>query len=126
MQVKGYNVNNVLPGYNFERLWRMDISLRLREAREALGKTQEQVAHDAGMHVTQYNGYERGRSRPAVATLERIASALSTTSAALVSPESAQPNFEAGFRAMREQFQAQIAGLLGVSPREVTVRIELG
>lgn len=104
----------------------MDVGTRLRQAREALGKTQEQVAHDAGMHVTQYNGYERGRSRPALATLDRIATALDTTSGILCGRDGAQPEGNKLLRVAREEFQTQVAALLGVSPREVMIRIELG
>jgi transcriptional regulator with XRE-family HTH domain len=110
----------------------MDIEDRLREARLALSKTQEQVAQEAGMKVTQYNGYERGRSRPAPATLDRIAAALQTTSAALRGEfeaarggASAEANRSEVVRKMRAEFRARLAAELGLSQDEITVRIEL-
>lgn len=110
----------------------MEIGSRLREVRVALGKTQEQVAQESGMNVTQYNGYERGRSRPAPTTLDRIATALKTTSAALRGELDARPGDGAAarsrseaVRALRDQFQAQLAAELGLSPQEITIRIEV-
>jgi len=110
----------------------MEIASRLREARVALGKTQEQVAQESGMNVTQYNGYERSRSRPAPATLERIAAALQTTSAALRGELDPAPADRAAarspgeaVRSLRDQFQAQLAAELGLSPQQITIRIEV-
>jgi transcriptional regulator with XRE-family HTH domain len=109
----------------------MKVGDRLREARLALGKTQEQVALESKMNVTQYNGYERGRSRPAPATLKRIAEALQVTPEALLGlPASADASVplgsrDEGLRALRSEFQGQVAAILGLAPAAIAVRIEV-
>ncbi|MDR4306460.1 helix-turn-helix transcriptional regulator [Chelatococcus sambhunathii] len=111
----------------------MDISERLKAARAAMGKTQEQVAFEAGMNVTQYNAYERARSRPSPATLERIAAALQTTSEALTVPAavsssatraSSVPRADV-IQNLRDRFREDIAAELGVASDLLGVRIEL-
>lgn len=109
----------------------MKIGDRLREARLALGKTQEQVAAESKMNVTQYNGYERGRSRPAPATLERIADALQTTPQVLLglpaTADGAAPlgGRDEGLRTLRADFQSQVAAILGLAPAAIVIRIEV-
>jgi transcriptional regulator with XRE-family HTH domain len=108
----------------------MTISTALRAARLALGKTQEEVAVEARMNVTQYNGYERARSRPAAATLARLAAALDTTSAALLGTTPTglcQESRDPGdlLQNLRGQFQEQVAALLGLPPAGLSVRIEI-
>ncbi len=48
----------------------------LRALRQKLGLTQEEVAHQAGIHVTYLSGIERGRRNPSLRNLRRIAHAL--------------------------------------------------
>ncbi len=48
----------------------------LREARERLGLTQEQVAQRSGVHATEVSRIERGKRDPKVSTLERLARAV--------------------------------------------------
>ena len=107
----------------------MEISERLRVRRRELGKTQEEVARDAEMNVTQYNGYERGRSIPSSVTLPRLAKALSTTPEALSGGHSAErPGHDAAkgpvLRRLRSQFHAQIAAELDLAPEDISIRIE--
>jgi transcriptional regulator with XRE-family HTH domain len=110
----------------------MEVSDLLRERRHELRMTQEQVAQEAGMNVTQYNGYERGRSAPSPVTLPRLAKALQTTPEALLrrSPV-ARPdrgdNEGRGdlLRRLRDQFRAQVAAELDLPPDDVTVRVEI-
>src|SRR4051794_41211235 len=52
-----------------------DLGTNLREARERLGLTQEQVAHRSGVHATEVSRIEAGKSDPQVSTLQRLAEA---------------------------------------------------
>jgi transcriptional regulator with XRE-family HTH domain len=111
----------------------MDIGDRLRQARAKAGKTQEQVAHDAQMNITQYNGYERGRSRPAPATLERLATALQTSVAELsrsaeVEDEEQSTRSSIGEGALAQcfdQFKSDVASLLALPIERVSVHLEI-
>ena len=49
---------------------------RIRECRVNLGLSQEDVAHLAAMHVSNFGKIERGLANPSVHTLLRIASVL--------------------------------------------------
>nr|WP_325190933.1 helix-turn-helix transcriptional regulator [uncultured Selenomonas sp.] len=49
---------------------------RLKEIREASGKTQLQIAEETGVTVRAYQRYEHGEQRPNVRTAIRIADAL--------------------------------------------------
>lgn len=53
-----------------------DLGTNLREARERLGLTQEQVAERCGVHATEVSRIEAGKRDPKVTTLERLAAAL--------------------------------------------------
>ncbi|WP_158865572.1 helix-turn-helix domain-containing protein [Leifsonia sp. AG29] len=57
---------------------------RVREARIALGRSQEEIAHLAGMHVTNYGRIERGEANSELTTIVRIATALDTDPADLL------------------------------------------
>ncbi|MCL2081857.1 MAG: helix-turn-helix domain-containing protein [Oscillospiraceae bacterium] len=57
--------------------------MRLRAAREASGKTQKQVAKEAGIAEQQYQQYEYSKRVPSAITATRIAKALGTTVEAL-------------------------------------------
>ncbi|HSS04481.1 MAG TPA: helix-turn-helix transcriptional regulator [Solirubrobacterales bacterium] len=48
----------------------------LREARERLGLTQEQVAQRSGVHSTEVSRIEAGKRDPKISTLERLAKAV--------------------------------------------------
>ena len=49
---------------------------RLKEIREASGKTQVEIAKETGVTVRAYQRYEHGEQRPNVRTAIRIADAL--------------------------------------------------
>jgi transcriptional regulator with XRE-family HTH domain len=51
----------------------------IREKREALGYSQEELADATPMHITYLGGLERGVRNPSYATLVRLSAALGTT-----------------------------------------------
>jgi transcriptional regulator with XRE-family HTH domain len=53
-----------------------DLGSRLREARERLGLTQEQVAERSGVHATEVSRIEAGKRDLQVSTLRRLAEAV--------------------------------------------------
>ena len=55
---------------------RQRVGANLRQAREALGVSQEELADRAGLHRTYVSGVERGVRNPTVTVLEKIAKAL--------------------------------------------------
>jgi transcriptional regulator with XRE-family HTH domain len=50
--------------------------IRLREAREHLGLTQEEVAQRSGVHATEVSRMEAGKRDPKISTLRRLAAAV--------------------------------------------------
>jgi transcriptional regulator with XRE-family HTH domain len=50
--------------------------IRLREARERLGLTQEEVAQRSGVHATEISRMEAGKRDPKISTLRRLAKAV--------------------------------------------------
>ena len=54
----------------------MKLDTRLKEIREASGKTQAEIAKETGVTVRAYQKYEHGEQRPNVRTAIRIADAL--------------------------------------------------
>jgi len=58
---------------------------RVREARLALGLSQEDIANLADMHVTNYGRIERGEANSELHTIVRLATALDTDPARLLS-----------------------------------------
>jgi transcriptional regulator with XRE-family HTH domain len=52
------------------------LGTNLREARERLGLTQEQVAQRSGVHATEVSRIEAGKRDPQVSTVERLAKAV--------------------------------------------------
>jgi transcriptional regulator with XRE-family HTH domain len=53
-----------------------ELGTNLRQARERLGLTQEQVAERSGVHATEVSRIEAGKRDPKVTTLQRLAAAL--------------------------------------------------
>jgi transcriptional regulator with XRE-family HTH domain len=53
-----------------------DLGPRLREARERLELTQEEVAERRGVHATEVSRIEAGKRDPQVSTLLRLAKAV--------------------------------------------------
>lgn len=66
--------------------WRDVVGKNVRRARLERGMTQEQLALDASLDLTYIGGIERGRRNPSLLVMVRIAIALDTTPAALVTP----------------------------------------
>ena len=54
-------------------------NVRLQAAREKSGKTQAQIAREAGVSEQMYQRYEYGQNEPGVRTAIRIADALDVT-----------------------------------------------
>ena len=52
------------------------LGTNLREARERLGLTQEQVAQRSGVHATEVSRIEAGKRDPQVSTVRRLAKAV--------------------------------------------------
>jgi transcriptional regulator with XRE-family HTH domain len=52
------------------------LGTNLREARQRLGLTQEQVAERSGVHFTEVSRIEAGKRDPRISTLERLAKAV--------------------------------------------------
>ena len=63
------------------------VGQRVREARLALGWTQEELAERSGFSQQYVSGLERGTRNPTVVTLHELAQALKTTPVALISPK---------------------------------------
>jgi transcriptional regulator with XRE-family HTH domain len=62
--------------YKTEDCSMAELGTNLREAREKLGFTQEQVAERSGVHATEVSRIEAGKRDPKVSTLERLAKAV--------------------------------------------------
>lgn len=65
--------------------WRNIVGRNVRMARAAKGITQEQLAFAADLDLTYVGGIERGTRNPSLLVLARLAAALDTTPASLVS-----------------------------------------
>jgi transcriptional regulator with XRE-family HTH domain len=55
---------------------RKQIGVNIRRKRDALGLSQEALAHESGIHRTYISGLERGIRNPTVTIIQAIASAL--------------------------------------------------
>ena len=95
---------------------------KLRAQRVKIGKTQAQVASDAGMSTVQYNGYENERHEPNETTMVRLAKALKATAEDLWCDAVEDPETAAGLKAA---LQKRVANDMGVKVSEVRVLIEL-
>ncbi len=110
----------------------MMIKDQLRSTRARAGMTQERVAQAAGMHVTQYNGYETGRAGPLPNTLARIAAALGVSVEELTT-KSGVTNAGAAYETpeqidwdnAREALQALTAERLGIDADRVCVDVHI-
>lgn len=63
---------------------RRRVGANLRQAREALGVSQEELADRAGIHRTYISGVERGVRNPTVTVLEKIAKAVKVKASVLL------------------------------------------
>ena len=80
----------------------------LRSRRKALGLTLVQVGELAGLSATFVSQVERGRHRPSVPTLHRLAKALETNAYTMLIPPSAAPSrFEINRGATRQAFEQE-------------------
>jgi transcriptional regulator with XRE-family HTH domain len=65
---------------------RMTFATNVRQARKQLGITQVKLAERSGLHRTFVSSVERGARNISVDNMQRVATALRTTVAALVTP----------------------------------------
>lgn len=65
----------------------MDFAARLADLRKERGLTQQALADDVGIHVSQIRRYESGGSQPTLDALRNLAVALSVSTDALVFDE---------------------------------------
>jgi transcriptional regulator with XRE-family HTH domain len=72
------------PAPLIDRLGDMDFAKRLVTARHAKGMTQQALADQVGIHVTQVRRYEAGTSQPTLDVLRALAVALSVSTDSLV------------------------------------------
>jgi transcriptional regulator with XRE-family HTH domain len=56
----------------------------VKARREELGLTQEQLAHDSGLHQRWISNVETGKRNPSYASLRRLAQALDLTASELI------------------------------------------
>lgn len=68
--------------------WNEVVGRNVRRRREALGLSQEQLAHDADVAVRHIGAIERGKQNPSLAALAKVASALGCLPADLLTPRS--------------------------------------
>ena len=68
--------------------YQLQFGRHIRQLRMALGLTQEEIAHRAGMHVTYLSGIERGVRNPSLKNIRAVARALHVRVADLFSFES--------------------------------------
>jgi len=66
--------------------WGKVVGTNVRRIRKERGITQEQLALDAAIDLTYLGGIERGRRNPSVDVLGRLAEALGTEPAGLLTP----------------------------------------
>jgi transcriptional regulator with XRE-family HTH domain len=74
-----------------DRQFLQQLGFRIRERRLAQNLTQAALAEQCGLHRTFIGSVERGERNVAVLSLRKIASALRTTPAALLTEEVAGP-----------------------------------
>lgn len=67
-----------------EHSFTMQVGMRLRKVREAMGLTQKVVAERAGISMSMISQFELGRIAPSLATLLRLASAVGVKPAELL------------------------------------------
>ena len=94
---------------------------KLRAQRLKIGKTQAQIANDAGMSTVQYNGYENGRHEPSETTMDRLAKALKARADDLWYDAVEDPETAAG---LKLALQKRVAEDLGLKVSEVRVLVE--
>jgi transcriptional regulator with XRE-family HTH domain len=63
---------------------RKQIGINIRKRRDALGLSQEALAHESGIHRTYISGLERGIRNPTVTIVQSIAVALDVSPSKLL------------------------------------------
>ena len=63
---------------------RRRVGLNVKQLRQDLGISQEELAFECGLHRTYISGVERGVRNPTVVVLEKVAKALKVSSARLL------------------------------------------
>lgn len=94
------------PGIPSQGSWTeallMDFPRRLTATRKQRGKTQQALADEVGIHVTQLRRYEGGKAQPTIGVLKDLAVALRVSADALLFEE----NERGPTDDMRLQFEA--------------------
>lgn len=62
---------------------RRQVGLRVRKLRASRQMSQEELAHEAAIHVTYLSGLENGKRNPSLLVLSRVADALNVELLAL-------------------------------------------
>lgn len=63
---------------------RLKFGLRVKKARQDLGLSQEQLAHEADSNRTYISDIERGTRNPSIVVIKRIADALNVSMGSLL------------------------------------------
>jgi transcriptional regulator with XRE-family HTH domain len=80
------------------------LGLKIRKLREASGKTQHELAENAGLSTKHLGEVERGRGNPSLRNLLRLAAALGTAPGALFDFEQEEKTDEE----LREEIQTRL------------------
>ncbi|MBD8528201.1 helix-turn-helix transcriptional regulator [Pseudoxanthomonas sp. CAU 1598] len=91
----------------------MHFPKRLAEIRKERGLTQQLMADQAGVHVSQYKRYESGNSQPTIEVFQRIVLALNVSADALLFEDN-----ERGPKDERLRLQFEAVGKLSAKERE--------
>jgi transcriptional regulator with XRE-family HTH domain len=91
----------------------MHFPKRLAEIRKERGLTQQQMADQAGVHVSQYKRYEAGSSQPTIEVFQRVVLALNVSADALLFEDD-----ERGPKDTRLRLQFEAVGKLSPKERE--------
>ena len=97
--------------------WTMDFPKRLAALRKERGLTQQALADQVGVHLSQRKRYEGGTSQPTLEVLRSLAVALSVSADVLL--------FDAGERGPDEDFRLRFEALSRLDPDERNVVKEL-
>lgn len=62
------------------------LAKNVRASREALGWTQQELAHQSGLSIATIRTIEQQRNAASLSTIEELAAALKTTPAQLITP----------------------------------------
>lgn len=66
--------------------WNALVGRNLRKRRAALGLSQEDLAHKAGVSIRMVGSVERGQQSPTIEVLGKLADALEVSPASLLNP----------------------------------------